>query len=413
MKALKATFFILVFLALTVFLGLHTFVSIKGRDLLTSKLHSVFQSEVLVGRVTTSFPLQLIVKDLEIRNWFKIKKVLAGTGIIDVLGGNFILSDLRLEGLELDLEKRKRGQEAEIPANLDLEAVAGNMAQVQQDFFLPQHIILQQLRISDGTLTYTDYTKGEIPIKITVKDLTVKMDNFQWPFRGSEVTSFQVSGKVPWENIKEEGFIDLKGWINFFRKDMSAKIKIKDIDGIAIYPYYSSWIDIDKARIEKARLDFSSDITGLKNDISAGCHLEMTQLTFKPKEEHADEQRAEKITHVVVGMLKALNQGRIVLDFNFKTKMDNPEFGLGIIQQAFKDKIYQARKNKDSGAIAIIKFPGKLIEGTITSAADLTRSVINGTVNIGKELKKAVEVSFSREANITAASPAETVNQSQ
>jgi len=393
----------LVFLILIVFIGLHTFVSIKGRKLLTSKLHSIFQSDVIVGRVTTSFPLNLIIKDLEVKSWFKVKKVFAGTGIIDILGGNFILSDLKLEGIEFELENKKRGDQTQTQTQtqipVSLETVTANVAQVQEDFFLPQHIILRRLIISNGSFTYIDSTKGEIPIKILVKDLNVRFDNFQWPFRASEVVSLQISGKVPWENIKEEGRIDLKGWINFYKKDMNLKVKINDIDGVYIYPYYSSWIDIDKARVEKARLDFSSDITGLNNEVNANCHLEMIQLTFKPKEEEAQQARIEKITKVVVGLLKALNQGRVVLDFNFKTKMDNPEFGLGIIQQAFKDKLSQARKGQDSAVMQIVKFPGKLIEGTITSAADLTKTVINGTVVVGKELKKAMDSSFSRENN--------------
>ena len=411
MKKLKIVIYIVFIFIGIVFAGLHAFVSIKGRKLLTAKLHSVFQSEVIIGRVTTSFPLNLIVKDLEVKSWFKIKKVLAGMGIIDVLGGNFILSDLRLEGIEFELEKKKRGEATQAPVNL--EVVAANVAQVQEDFFLPRHIILKRLIISNGAFTYIDSTKGEIPIKIPIKDLNVRLDNFQWPFRASEVTLLQISGKIPWENIKEQGRIDLEGWINFHKKDMNVKAKIKDIDGVYIYPYYSSWIDIDKARVEKARLDFSSDITGLNNEVNASCHLEMTQLTFKPKEGEVPQARMEKITNVVVGILKALNQGRVVLDFNFKTKMDNPEFGLGIIQQAFKDKLDQVRKERDSGAMQIIKFPGKIIESTITSAVDLTKSVINGTVNVGKEFKKAVEVSFTRGVNSTAADPAAAVNQSQ
>jgi hypothetical protein len=400
MKKIKIIIYILVLLIGVAFAGLYTFVSIKGRDLLISKLHSVFQSEVLVGRVTTSFPLQLIVKDLEVKNWFKIKKVLSGTGMIDVLRGNFILSDLKLEGIQFDLEKRKHGDQTQ--PTVDLGTVAGNVAQVQESFFLPQHIILKRLTISDGTFTFTDYTKSDTPIKITVKNLNMRIDNFQWPLIASEVTSFQLSGKIPWENIKEEGKVDLKGWINFYKKDMNAVIKIKDIDGISIHPYYSSWVDIDKARVEKARLDFNSNLTGLNNNVTASCHLEMTQLTFKPKEEQEKEPRLERITNVVVGLLKAMNQGKIVLDFNFKTKMDSPEFGLGIIQQALKDKLYQARKSQDSPAMQIIKLPGKLIGGTISTAADLTKSVINGTVVVGKELKKAMESSFSRESNSTA-----------
>ncbi len=411
MKLLKKILLAVAVIILAIFLGLHTFVSIKGKDLLTKKLHSVFQSEVTVGRVTTSFPFLLIAKDVEVKNWFKIKKAFASTGIIDIFSGSFILSDLKLEGAEFSLEKAKREKNAEISAEvspggkaegsktLPVNQGAVTGSGIGNDFFLPEHIILKRLTISDGTFTYADYTKSETTINIKVRDLNIKLENFQWPFLGSVVTFFKINGRVPWENIKEEGRIEFEGWINFFKKDLRAKLEIKDIDGVYIYPYYSSWVNIDKARVEKARLNFSSNITSINNDVNAACHLELTQISFKPKEEQGKEPRMEKITNVVLGLLKAMNQGKIVLDFKLKTKLDNPEFGLGIIREAFKYKIYQSRKNQGSGAMEIIKFPGKVIGSTITSAADLTKSVINSTLTIGNEFKKAVEASFSKEDN--------------
>ena len=393
MKFIKVLFQVLAVAALAAFLGLHTFVSIKGKKLLTGKLNSVFQSEVSIGRVTTSFPFQLIVKDIEVKNWFKIRKALAGMGAIDVLGGNFILSDLTLEGAEFELSKEKRGEEPKtMPVNLQGVSTSAGV----DDFSLPEHIILKRLIISNGTYTYTDYTKSDTPIKIKVKDLNVEIDNFQWPFLSSEVTSFNISGRVPWDNIKEEGRIDFKGWINFYKKDMRAKLQFKDIDGIYIYPYYSSWVNIDKARVEKARLNFTSNITSLNNEVNAPCHLELVQIAFKPKGAE-EESRQEKVTNVVLGLLKSMNQGKIVLDFNLKTKLDNPEFGLGVIHEALKDKIFLSRKNQDSGAVSLIKFPGRIIAGTLTSATDLTRSVINCTVNVGNELRRAVGASFTKE----------------
>jgi hypothetical protein len=393
MRSIKILFQFLAVISLIAFLGLHTFVSIKGKKLLTRKLHSVFQSEVSVGRVTTSFPFQLIVKDIKVKDWFKIRKALAGMGAIDVLGGNFILSDLTLEGAEFELSKEKRGEEPKtMPVNL--QAVSANAG--ADNFPLPEHIILKRLVISDGIYTYIDHTKSETPIKITVKDLNVKIDNFQWPFSSSEVTSFNISGRVPWDNIKEEGWIELKGWINFYKKDLRAKLQIKDIDGIYIYPYYSSWVNIDKAHVEKARLNLTSDITSLNNEVNAPCHLELVQIAFKPKGEE-EETRQEKVTNAVLGLLRSMNQGKIVLDFNLKTKLDNPEFGLGVIEAALKDKIFLSRKGQDSGAVSLIKFPGKIIAGTLTSATDLTRSVINCTVNVGNELRRAVGASFTKE----------------
>lgn len=396
MKTVKTIFLTLLFLGCLFFVGLHTFVSLKGKDILVTKLHNVFQSDVSIGRVTTSFPLTLIVKDLEIKNWFRIKKVVAGAGMIDVLSGNFVLSDLRLEKIDFDLEKRKHGEENKLPVNLN--AVSGTGS--GEDLPLPQHIVLKRLIVSDGTFAYTDYTKGDNPITLKITELNLRVDNFQWPFSSSVITSFKGSGKVPWVNNKEEGSIDFEGWINLYKKDMRADLQIKDIDGVYIYPYYSSWVDIDKARVDKAKLNFTCNITSLNNEVTAPCHLELAQISFKPRNEKEKEARMEKITNMVLGLMKAMDQGKIVLNFNLKTKLDSPEFGLGVIREALKDKIYEARKSHDSGPMQIIKFPGKILEGTFNSAADLTKSVINGTVNVGKELRNAVDASFDRSAYV-------------
>ncbi len=407
MNFLKKIFLTLGVIILVIFFALHAFISIKGRDLLTRKLGSVFQSEVIIGRVTTGFPLQIIVKDLEVKHWFKIKKALAGTGIIDVFGGNFVLSDLKVEGIEFELEKRKRQAEPEPEKAVDSQAgqdasnapVPTAGIESVEDFFLSQRIFLRRLIISDGTLVYTDYTKGEIPIKLKIKDLNVRVENFQWPFLNSSAVSFELSGRIPWENVKEDGRIEFAGWINFFKKDMSAKLEIKGIDGIYIYPYYSSLVDIDKARVEKARLNFTSNITSFNNDVTAPCHLELTQISFKPKDNQDKEDRMEKITNVVLGLFKAMDQGKIVLNFNLKTKLDGPEFGLGIIQEALKEKIILSRKSQGSGAMEIIKFPGKIVEGTFLSFTGLTKSLINGTLNVGRELRDTVKGSFTRRDN--------------
>ncbi len=389
-------------LGIIVFLGLHTFVSIKGRELLTRKLRSVFQGEVTIGRVTTRFPLQLIVKDVEVKNWFKVRKAVTSNGTLDILVGNFVINDLRLEGAEFNLEKRKRPavpssgdsapEQGAKPMSVNLDALVGSGEQ----FFLPQRIIFKRLIISGGSFTYADYTKEETPVKFMIKDLNVSLENFQWPFFPENVVSFKITGRVPWDNLKAEGKLLLEGWINFYKKDMRANLEAKDIDGIFLYPYYSSWINIDKERLEKATLNFTSNITGLNNDVNAACHLELTQIVFKPRAEQEKEPRAEKVTNVILGIFKAMDQGKVVLDFNLKTKLDSPEFGLGVIQEALKDKVYQFKKEHDSGAEQVIKFPGKIVEGAFASVTDLTKSLIKGTLNIGKEFSKAMEVSFSK-----------------
>ena len=108
---------------------------------------------------------------------------------------------------------------------------------------------------------------------------------------------------------------------------MLASLKIENIDAIAFYPYYSTWVDLEKARIEKAKLNFSSKIRGKDNDISAQCHLELTDIVRKVRPPEEAQQKAERLTDAVLDMFKAMNQGKVVLDFTLHTKMDHPQFG--------------------------------------------------------------------------------------
>jgi hypothetical protein len=184
---------------------------------------------------------------------------------------------------------------------------------------------------------------------------------------------------------------------------MQATINIQDIDGIYLGPYYSNWIDLEKARIEKANLNFTSNIQGLNNNITADCHLELTDIVRSPRPPEEPQEKAEKITNIVIDTLRALDQGKIVLDFTIKTKMDRPEFGLGNIKMAFEDRIAKVFGPSTSGIkpADILLLPLKIIEGSVKGATDISKAVIDGTFAVGNEFKKAVEDSFKTESKDT------------
>ena len=51
------------------------------------------------------------------------------------------------------------------------------------------------------------------------------------------------------------------------------------------------------------------------------------------------EEKAAKITDEVLDMFKSVDQGKIVLDFTLKTKMDSRQFGLGDVINGLEDNI--------------------------------------------------------------------------
>ncbi len=381
---------------------------------MADKLKSTFHKEVFVGSVKTRLPFDMIINDLEVKELFKIDEVFARGGMFDILGGNFILPELRIKKANVFIEKPPKAesqdksqnttlpQESATDKNITRDALANNVPTTapQGEIFKLPDIILKHLVVSDSTLNFTDRSAADSTIKLTFKDVNIEIENLELPVRTSKITYFELTGKIPWQNNGEEGKIWFQGWVNFFKKDMRAELKIDDIDGIYLYPYYSNWVNLEKSRIQKAKLNFFSEIFGLNNDVTADCHLELARIEFKPRPEDQPQEKAEKIATAVIDIFKAINEGKIVLDFKFKTKMDSPEFGLNnIIKVAVQDKISQARKNEPLNPGQILKMPAKLIESTISTATDLTKSVINGTMSVGKEIKRAIEDSFTKETS--------------
>jgi predicted nucleotidyltransferase len=70
--------------------------------------------------------------------------------------------------------------------------------------------------------------------------------------------------------------------------------------------------------------------------------------------------------------------------------MDRPEFGFGDIKMAFEEKLTQGTKSKGINIEDILVLPAKLLQGTVKSATDLSKAVIDGTVAVGREITKAV-----------------------
>ena len=175
---------------------------------------------------------------------------------------------------------------------------------------------------------------------------------------------------------------------------MQATVKISDIDGVYLYPYYSTWVDLEKTRIESAKLNLTSNLKGTDNNLAAECHLELTDIVFKQRQEEEGLGKVEKIAEAVLGIFKALNQGKVIVNFTIKTRMTNPEFNFGYIKTAFEDKLREGMKYSQVNYADILKIPAKSVGRTAT---DLSRALIDGTFSIAKGLKDAFAVAFKKE----------------
>lgn len=396
-----------------VFVVAYIVIVFQGKAIVTGQLETLLRRKVSINYAGLILPLDLEIKNLDIPGFAKVGRILISPSIPGLLSGKIVLNNLKLINPQLAYEKTQdkgnnRNRAEGVSADVNTMSVASNPQlksnliksnlQPKSDSKKNQYLrlIIKRLNIKDGRIDFIDHTLPGEGIKITLKDINFNLTNL-YIYPRSAITHFELTGRIPWLQGQEEGKIEAKGWVNLFKKDMQATVKITDIDGVYLYPYYSTWVDLEKTRIESAKLNLTSNIKSVDNNLAAECHLELTDILFKQRQEEEGIGNAEKIAEAVLGIFKALNQGTVIVNFTIKTKMTSPEFNFGYIKTAFEERLREGMKYSRMRNGDIIKFPVKVAGGTVKGATDLSRAFIDGTFSIAKGLKEALQYAFKKE----------------
>lgn len=400
MKIKKRKFLLpILLIALLSFLVAQVFIATKGKRIAIQDLQEVTGRKVTIASLQLIPPFNLLAKNIVIEDMAKVKSIFISPSIIGLLTGQLILNEIKITALECGFEKIAPAIDTAIqpePAQPQpVQPTPPPTALPSPVSTKPQpkaaaKVIIKRLLVRDGVVRFIDKSMGQSEVNVTINKINVDITNL-YTFPAPIITNIELHGQIPWQGEKIEGRIEAQGWVNIFKKDMQATLKVFDIDGVAFYPYYSSWVNLEKTRIQKAKLNFSSNIQGLNNEVVADSRLQLTEIVFKPRAAEEEQGRAEKIAYAVLDMFKALNKGNIILDFKYKTKLDQPKFSFSDIRMAVEDKISTARAASGVKAEDVVQLPGKLIGGTVKSFSDITRAVISGTAGIGQELKSALE----------------------
>lgn len=392
-----------IFISLTVlviiFSCIYAFLLFKGKFILAHKLQEVTGQKVSIGQLILRPPLNLELKDLDIAGLAKIDYIYLSPSIPYLLTGKLALNKVRIIRPRITCERRLPPEQAATDSALVLDKPLDKPKEPEP--VLPAaksslHLVIKSLKIRSGEVYFIDHITDLKSVTVMLKNIDLNLRNL-YTYPVDVVADFQLNGRLPWQSGEPDGKICLDGWLNSYKKDMLASLKIEDIDAIAFYPYYSTWVDLEKARIEKAKLNFSSKIRGKNNDISAQCHLELADIVRKVRPPEEEQQKAERLTDAVLDMFKAMNQGKVVLDFTLHTKMDRPEFGFANIKSAFEGKLMQARASSGLRTQDLLLLPGRMLQSGIKSGTDLSRAVVDGVFALGSGLKKVFEDAMNKE----------------
>jgi hypothetical protein len=373
---------------------------VKAKFILADKLSAAFGRKVKIGQLKLSPPFNLELMDLDVEGLININYVYISPSIPNLLTGRLALNKIRIVRPKISCERSLPPD----PATTDSAAVLNKPEAEKPKEETPAaakaslKLVIKSLKVRSGEIYFLDHTADSRNVKVVIKNIDVNLNNL-YTYSVDVMVNFNLSGRLPWQSGEPDGKIYLDGWVNSYKKDMSANLRIEDIDAIAFYPYYSTWVDLEKARIDKAKLNFSSKIKGENNDISAQCHLELADIVRKARPPEEPQQKAERLTDAVLDMFKAMNQGKVVLDFTLHTKMDHPQFGFENIKSAFEGKLMQARTNSGLRPQDMLLWPGKMLQGGIKSGSDLTKAAVDGVFALGNGLKKLFEDSMNKQTS--------------
>jgi len=357
-----------------------------GQAILTNQLQEITRKKVTIGYFSFTPALRADIKDLNIQGLFKSQIISASPSIIGLLRGKFVLKHLVFIRPEFSINKTPP-EITEAPVSTAV-IVPSVVATPVIKNVKPIPFGIANLSIKEGKIIFVDHTVSSGSIKISIEGIEASVKNF-YLYPTPNITEFKLKAIIPWRDEEEKGKVGLDGWINSSKRDIRATLKVNDIDAVYLYPYYSYWVDLDKARIERAKLNFSSEIHGLNNEVTADCHLELSDMVRKALEIGESEAKASKITNAVLDRFKAQDNGNVRLNFTIKTKLDSPQFGFDNFKSAFEQKLMRGRGTSRFRLQDTVSLPVRTVESGVKSFTDLSRAMIDGIFAIGNEIRKS------------------------
>ncbi len=396
MKNWKKTFFKIA-VAVFIFSFVYLFLLFEAKNILVKKIEQLSGCKTSISKLIITLPFNLSVKKIEITGLIKADEIYLSPSLVNFLFGRFAFNEIRVVKPELTYQRIPPAIVADTTssANIVIDAKQApvvnspvTVTNVKRNKTWP--VIIKKLRISSGKLNFIDSTAASGSISVVIKGIELSIDNLSSQ-PSNLVSKFFLKGNLSWNTGEPDGKISLEGWLNTDKKDVQATLKIEDIDAIVFYPYYSTWVDLNKARIEKAKLRFTSNISGKNNDVTAECHLELVDMVRKVRLPEEPQQKAERVTDAVLDILKTMDNGKVVLDFVLHTKMDRPEFGFANIKSAFEGKLKQARASSGLRPQDMLLWPGKWVQSGIKSGTSLTTAMVDGVFALSNGIKKFFE----------------------
>ncbi len=319
MKRITKIILFFIAIAAAVLLLLNLVLFLFANRIIVSQLEKNLRMKVSLKGVNITPPLSVNLDSLQVEDLFKADRISISPSLLGLLTGKIVLSSVVLVNPVITLEQSREGK-----LNIPVVGQGGH----------PPAVYITRLIVREGKLIFLDKKVDPSGFKIILDKMNIDIAKIMFPPTSLKAT-FKATAdllKAAESKIGEASFL---GWVDFGPKDADATITLKDLDAAYFYPYYGNLIS--ERKITSAKLDLQSRLESKNNDLDIFTDFKLSDIVYEESEEVIPDAPRLDLTKKALDLFTD-REGRIILDFHIKTKLDKPE----ISQEEIKKIILKA-----------------------------------------------------------------------
>lgn len=270
----------------------------KSKGLIVQYLEDYFGRQTIISSINIIPPFRLEIDDLRVGDLFSARRVIISPSLVGMLLGRVAFNDIVLIEPQVVLKRTKEGK-----FDLGLTDAPGEETDAAKPQFKAKTqnktansdkikervkkrlIIIGDLYVKDGKLSFTDSKVSKKGFSITISDIDIIASKLSLSVLPTPI-NFTVKAKI-FTSEENKASIDFSGWVNLFKRNMEAKFNLTNFDLTFLAPYYSA---VTNSQVKSGFLSAEADVNSKNNNLNVKCRLSVKDFLFKePVKEQENE----------------------------------------------------------------------------------------------------------------------------
>jgi len=248
MKYLKRLFIVVIIFLILFIVSVSVYVNMNGKSIIEKALQNALDRDVVIEKVSYSFPMKLRAQNVHIshrikgKKFFEVQSIVAQLSMDTIFRRQFVLNSVELIKPVIMIEKiagssdnssqPKRQYGVVAPLKQPDPASVNNVSDSERDRNEDRQtkISIKRLVLKQGLFRYKNSSIDK-DFSFTLEDVTLKSENLAFPFQPGQ-TYFNISGRLVKEGNPLSGSsVEGHGWVDIVQRNLEAKVEILEADG--------------------------------------------------------------------------------------------------------------------------------------------------------------------------------------